>query len=411
MNDMRHSDRRIAVSQTGLLGRVALLLVLTLVAIIPASLTAAPRAVTAQQVTTSEWSPPRTVYIPATGQHIDGWFLDLWRENGGASVFGNPVTPEFTRDDGAVVQYYEFARFEFWPEGNADGEQLVFGEIGTDLRPAVVPRISIGGPDGRAAEMARIARAWEPLDEDEVREESDTYRYIEETGHSIYDGFLRFWESSGLQWYLGNPITEEYVIDDVHYQVFERGQLTWEAGGDIELAPVGKRLASQKRLSQEPVAQEGAPIYDESLFIPPPPPVPQGLSERAVANDAPANGERWIDIDLTNQYLRAYQGDVVVLEHAISSGTPGFETPTGTHYINRMLESDDMRGTASNETWFVPDVPHAMYFTNEGHAIHGTYWHSNFGTPMSHGCINLPEWAAEEIFNWIPVGARVVIHY
>ncbi len=411
MNESHQTNRDHRGPRPRLIGRIALLLVLILTAILPVGLSIAPRQAEAQQATASDWAAPRTVYIPATGQQIDGWFLDLWRENGGASVFGNPVTPEFTRDDGAVVQYYEYARFEFWPQGNADGEQLVFGDIGGDLRPAVVPRLSIGGPNGRAADMTRIARAWEPLEDDEIREDSDSYRYVEATGHSVYDGFLRFWENSGLQWYLGNPITEEYVLGDVHYQVFERGQLTWEEGGVIELAPVGERLANQKRLSQEPVAQGDVPVYDESLFIPPPPPRPLTLAERAVANGAPANGERWIDIDLSAQYLRAYQGNVVVLEHAISSGTPGWETPTGTFYIGRMLESDDMQGTVAAESWFVPDVPHAMYFTNQGHAIHGTYWHNSFGTPMSHGCINLPEWAAAEVFSWIHVGARVVIHY
>ena len=49
-----------------------------------------------------------------------------------------------------------------------------------------------------------------------------------------------------------------------------------------------------------------------------------------------------------------------------------------------------MEGVIGGEYYNVPDVPCVMYFTNGGHALHGTYWHSNFGTPMSHGCVNLP---------------------
>lgn len=50
------------------------------------------------------------------------------------------------------------------------------------------------------------------------------------------------------------------------------------------------------------------------------------------------------------------------------------------------------------------DVPWVMYFTDEGHALHGTYWHQNFGYPMSHGCVNLPLDVAEWMFGWTPEG-------
>jgi lipoprotein-anchoring transpeptidase ErfK/SrfK len=70
-----------------------------------------------------------------------------------------------------------------------------------------------------------------------------------------------------------------------------------------------------------------------------------------------------------------------------------------------------MEGTAGGETWFVPDVPWSMYFTNYGHAIHGTYWHNNFGAQMSHGCVNLPVDLSEFVYKHSPIGTRVYIHY
>src|SRR5215207_2486857 len=57
----------------------------------------------------------------------------------------------------------------------------------------------------------------------------------------------------------------------------------------------------------------------------------------------------------------------------------------------------------------VPDVPWVLYFTNSGHALHGTYWHNNFGTPMSHGCINLPMDVAAWLYDWAPLGTPVLV--
>jgi len=85
----------------------------------------------------ANWSPPRTVYIPATGHTIDGVFLDFWRAWGGASAWGNPVTEE-VEEHGRIVQYYEYARFEYWPE-DPDGEVVHLGRIGAEIRPHVLP--------------------------------------------------------------------------------------------------------------------------------------------------------------------------------------------------------------------------------------------------------------------------------
>ncbi len=356
----------------------------------------------------SQWSAPTTVYIPATGQSIDGWFLDMWRENGSASVFGNPITPEISRDDGSVVQYYEFARFEYWPNGDVDGNLITLGHVGEDLRPAVVPRMAIGGKAGKAAQLTKTAMAWQPLTDSQIEADSDRYLYVPETGHSIFDGFLAFWQNTGLQWFLGNPVSEEYVVDNVHYQVFERGQLRWEAGGDIAMVPIGALLARQQQLSQDGTDQGDLPVYDEALFVPPAPPT---VDEIVASAGAAKDGERWIDISLTDEYLTAYQGDTVIMETYISSGKPGFETPAGTFFINSKLPVQDMAGVIGGEVYDVPSVPDVMYFTNVGHAIHGAYWHNNFGNPMSHGCINVPPDLAHFLYEWAPINTRVEIHF
>ena len=410
----RISDRPGAARRGSVAGRLLLaaVIILTTVLSVGGSFSQ-PRQAAAQDENatfpgfSSTWSPPSTVYIPETGHSIDGWFLDMWRENGSASVFGNPITAEITRDDGSIVQYYEYARFEYWPNGDAEGNLITLGRIGEDLRPVVVPRISIGGSAGKAAQLTRAAMAWEPLTESQIRPDSDSYLYVPETGHSIYDGFLAFWQNTGLQWFLGNPVSEEYVVDDVHYQVFERGQLRWEPGSDITMEPIGELLAKQQRLSFDPTGQGDLPAYDEALFIQPAPPTMAEIVEMAGADP---DAERWIDINLDTQYLIAYQGDVPVMETYISSGRPEFATPTGTFYINTKLPVQDMAGVIGGESYDVPNVPDVMYFTDVGHAIHGAYWHNNFGTEMSHGCINVPIELSEFLWEWSPLNTRVEIH-
>jgi lipoprotein-anchoring transpeptidase ErfK/SrfK len=119
------------------------------------------------------------------------------------------------------------------------------------------------------------------------------------------------------------------------------------------------------------------------------------------------------------QYMTVWEGDQVVNGTYVSTGKPGFETPTGTFRVLYKYVSQTMAGTIGGETYYVPDVPWVMYFTNYGHAIHGAYWHNDFGTTRSHGCINLPTyntpgWSydfARWLFYWAPMGMRVVIHY
>src|SRR5689334_19641109 len=86
----------------------------------------------------ASWSPPSTVFIPETGQTIDGVFLDYWRGNSGISNYGYPVTPEI-EENGHIVQYYQYARFEYWPD-DSDGNVVHLGDIGQELRPHMVLR-------------------------------------------------------------------------------------------------------------------------------------------------------------------------------------------------------------------------------------------------------------------------------
>ena len=124
------------------------------------------------------------------------------------------------------------------------------------------------------------------------------------------------------------------------------------------------------------------------------------------------SGANEVVVSLGAQRLWAYEGEEMVLTTLVSTGTaetPEVATPLGQWRILVKLPSETMEGVANGEAYRVEDVPYVMYFTDEGHALHGTYWHNNFGTPMSHGCVNLPIDVAEWMFRWATEGTAVTI--
>ena len=115
---------------------------------------------------------------------------------------------------------------------------------------------------------------------------------------------------------------------------------------------------------------------------------------------------RWIDVDLSAQRVRVYQGNTAVRSMIVSTGIARYPTPTGRFRIYAKYPSVTMSGPG----YYLPGVPHTMFFYG-GYALHGTYWHNNFGTPMSHGCINLTKADAAWLYSWASVGTEVVIHW
>jgi lipoprotein-anchoring transpeptidase ErfK/SrfK len=114
----------------------------------------------------------------------------------------------------------------------------------------------------------------------------------------------------------------------------------------------------------------------------------------------------WLDVNLSEQRLYAYNGDQLVQSFIVSTGTWLTPTITGQYYIYVKYLYADMAGPG----YYLPNVPYVMYFYS-GYGIHGTYWHNNFGTPMSHGCINLAPEEAAWIYEFSSVGTLVNIHY
>lgn len=126
------------------------------------------------------------------------------------------------------------------------------------------------------------------------------------------------------------------------------------------------------------------------------------------ANVLGANTEKKrIEVDLTNQRVYAYEGDTKVYDFLVSTGKWG-STPTGNFTIAYKNRVQKMTGGSKilGTYYYLPNVQFVQFFANDqipwsmGFSFHGTYWHHNFGHPMSHGCVNMTNKDAEILYNW-----------
>jgi len=147
-------------------------------------------------------------------------------------------------------------------------------------------------------------------------------------------------------------------------------------------------------ISAEIIADTPTPEFTEPTVAPYVPP-------QVAASD----GERWIDVDLSQQRLYAYAGETLMNSFVVSTGTWQTPTVTGKFKIWIKVRSQAMTGPG----YYLPDVPYVMYFYKD-YGLHGTYWHNNFGTPMSHGCVNLTIPDSEWLYNFASVGTVVNVH-
>lgn len=111
-----------------------------------------------------------------------------------------------------------------------------------------------------------------------------------------------------------------------------------------------------------------------------------------------------IIVDLSDQRTYAYEDGKLVRNILSSTGLPATPTVQGSFRIQRKYVSQTMTGP----NYYLPDVPYVMYFY-AGYALHGTYWHNNFGNQMSHGCVNLPTPEAGWFYDWTEIGTPVYV--
>lgn len=152
------------------------------------------------------------------------------------------------------------------------------------------------------------------------------------------------------------------------------------------------------------VENAGTPIFDnqpvESL---PEKPTPEKGTSVVLGSHTAADGsEKWIEVDLSDQKLYGWEGNRKVHDVAISSGRPGYDTVQGEFRVWRKVRNQAYRGgsRARGDYYYLPNVPYSLFF-HQGYAIHGAYWHNDFGIKRrSSGCVNLRIEDAEKVYNW-----------
>ena len=175
--------------------------------------------------------------------------------------------------------------------------------------------------------------------------------------------------------------------DGTRIQYFENGILRQTAAGSVEPLPLGKIAAERAKLDMEPIEQpDDVPLYDEALFVPPPEatPVEDEGADWSFGPGPQQGAWREVVVSISAQTMWAYEEGEMVMSSLVSTGTaevPETTTPVGYHSVLAKFDAQTMEGTISGEYYRVEDVPFVMYFDNNGNAIHGTYWHSNFGAP------------------------------
>ncbi len=133
------------------------------------------------------------------------------------------------------------------------------------------------------------------------------------------------------------------------------------------------------------------------------------IAEPVVLPDGVGPTDKWLDVNLSHQTLVMYEGTRPVYATVVSTGKKGktkktdHSTVTGVFRIREkhIAATMDGDGAAPGEgPYSIEDVPYVMYFKGS-YALHGAFWHNNFGIRMSHGCVNLSPLDAKKIFNWV----------
>lgn len=176
-------------------------------------------------------------------------------------------------------------------------------------------------------------------------------------------------------------------------------------GSENKLA---RLLSPQGTIDPATVRETYNPSLTEGVFDNKPVSIPSYVASNPYRKVLGATtAKKRIEIDLSKQRLYAYEDDHLVYDFTVSTGKWG-RTPTGTFHIWTKFKSVLMTGgsRAIGTYYYLPNVPHTMYFYNEdtpqtvGYGLHAAYWHNNFGHPMSHGCINMRLEDAELLYYW-----------
>ena len=362
------------------------------------------------------------VFIPETGHTLRGVMLDYWRANGAASVYGHPISEPFASPDGYYSQAFENAIFQYRPELLWTDEPIVrLLPIGPSFVTARAGDVRLDGRriGGGGDPRTDVWRALAPDSDAVARVIAEGGRFFAETGYTLAGDFLGWWAVHEGPFYLGAPVSQELGEGARTVQYFQGGALERHEDG-VHLVPVGHEIAALLEVDTSPVPRGDLPLFDEASFA-------TAANPFDPAWNPYAAGRKRFEVSIAEQMLWAFQGDDLVLQSLVSTGLSPNDTEVGRFHVRLKYPEQDMQGftdatgevidvgevegqPAGGERYQVDDVPNVMYFNLDAEALHGTYWHNNFGQKMSHGCVNLPLDVAAFLFGWAPLGTEVLVY-
>ena len=362
-------------------------------------------------------------FIPETGHTVAGVVLDYWRATGGASVYGNPISEPFAAENGLYSQAFERGILQYYLELTWTVDPIF--RLMPIAQTALDERVGTFRADGKRAGGGgdRRAEVWasqDPAGPEVAAALNAGGSFNETAGHTLTGSFQEWYTANEGVHYLGNPISQPVRERGLLTQWFEGG-LLMDVEGEVRLAPLPREMAARLGIDTTPLAANGVPVYDERVYW--------SASSVVSRTEPPATGAKRIVVSLGQQKMWVYEGEELILTSLVSTGLTPNETSTGNFRIRIKKPIEDMRGAVNEKgevVWVVgdkenpepppgsipygvDDVPNVMYFSLDAEALHGAYWHNNFGNPMSHGCVNLPLDVAAFLYTWAPLGTPVTV--
>lgn len=310
--------------------------------------------------------PVPAIYLRETGHHVGGPFLAWWLQYGRDRGLGWPITEQL-EIRGRLMQYFERGAVALTP---------------TSRDPLGVIPVNLGRP------YASRTAAPQPAPE--------SAHFFAETGTGVHPAIWPFHRENGGVYRFGYPLAPAVIGSGGLWQVFERAVLS-ESGGRVTDLRLGLMEAERLRLPTAPVTQaRHAPIVDLAALEPLHGP----------------QSDRHAKVDLTRQVVTFFDGDDPVRIAATSTGVYPDFTPQGRYRIFVRIPRARLTSNGSTQAVYnLDDVQHIQYFTESWIGFHYAYWHGEFGTARSAGCVNLRLHDSQWAWDFCDHGTRVVVHY
>ncbi len=332
-------------------------------------------------------SPP--VVVPETGRHLDGPFLRWWLQHGRDRLLGWPLTDR-ERIDGQDVQLFERGGLVRIAPGAS-----AFAVAPIDLGQRWAPAIDPGALDAQVGDPRAAYWFWQ-------------------TQRGVHPSLWSTFVNGGGAGSFGYPISHAVVRNGEPVQWFTRARMRLTAAG-VVLDPIGaweaERLGLVSGRVAPPIAVNGptstAPTFQDRVqddlggwaadrlraaerhheVQPRAVPYEPGIATQPVGDPA----SRWVGVDVSRQVATFYAGEAAVRRVVISTGRIAGWTPDGDWPVVVRRRNERMIGGEPGTAWAydLSDVFYTQYFTWRWHALHYAWWHDEFGTVQSHGCVNL----------------------